>query len=1026
MACSVNVAYAPNGNESILFKELVKRFKDENRALELYLSTKTAKFKAGFGDWQSDEFDKSKLDANGEPLFSDVVRNEYITDQEILDKSKEETKAYVEASTNMVNFFEKARDVLIRRIAELDRGTTKGGTEVKNKLNKLKKDLKVLDWRTGVIKFTATSMENIKYASNRLNAELSKPEPNPKTLHRFYNMLTAFDVLDSMRAEIRSNNTMMSSMEEEVQKLDVLIGMKDGAKTKYKKYLKNRVASALAKESSKETQESIMRMLDRGEKDVSASERWLQFAGDSTDTVIALVAKVVNTQQQRTRHTSIEFTEVLSSKLEAMEKERPDDKGNAEKLYGPMLERDSNGKLTGYIVHEKHSKPQYEAFKAKYEGTSTFEFYKYFVEEYDRLNANLPLSVQMGHKLPSLMKSTIDAVLSSDNKLKKFWDVEKQKWVATNTDTELGQTTDDSQRVIDTIPIHFTQSYDSAVYNAELQRLLKADVGIDEAKKQATEYAIAKLPESISYDLATSLQAFQYMSENYANMSEVLDVVEGAREFLFDRDLEVVNTKRVPFISKITDSFGSTITDNKVLIKGAESNAYKMLDTYLKMQVFGQTEQDLGNFSIGNMQLDTRKLIKNLMSYNSHVMIGFNVLAASSNIAMGETMQWVDAFGGEYYKPKDYLKAKKEYYTSLAQIAGDVMERTPKSKVNLINEFYDFLGDYHPEGVGASESSNTRRAIKNGSLFFLNSAGEHKMQSQAAMAILMATETFDVEGKVTGNLWTAHEAKDGKLTTKPDTYIKVKGVLVKYEAKQKEAMSRKIQTVLRRMHGNYNKQTAATWQRNAILGLVGQFRKWITTGFNRRWERSDYNEFAEQDLEGSYRSFGKFIAGLLNDVAKLQIKTGVEWGNMTDHQKANVKRTTAELCYFVATAISLAVLKSLAGGLDDEKDKNKLAALRYSMYLANRLQTELLFYVNPADTWQILKTPAATMSSLERVSKTLNYALPWNWNEKYEMGIHKGESKLGVSVSKNVPVWNQITKLTPSGLKGQIEYFNIN
>lgn len=129
------------------------------------------------------------------------------------------------------------------------------------------------------------------------------------------------------------------------------------------------------------------------------------------------------------------------------------------------------------------------------------------------------------------MKSTIDAVLSSNNKLKSSGMQRNRNGFPTNTDTELGQTTDDSQRVIDTIPIHFTQSYDSAVYNAELQRLLKADVEMDEAKKQATEYAIAKLPESISYDLATSLQAFQYMSENYANMSEVLDVAEGAREF---------------------------------------------------------------------------------------------------------------------------------------------------------------------------------------------------------------------------------------------------------------------------------------------------------------------------------------------------------------------------------------------------------------------------------------------------------------------------------------------------------------
>lgn len=1027
MKCKVHTAYAPNGEKSKLFEKLVDTFEDENKALSLWVGLRTPTGRTVFGDWKDEEFDKTRLDENGEPLFEDVVRSEYIEDQQVIKETDKKLLEYKKANEKILAMFTKARDVIIRRIAELDRNKSDNETVefVKNKLNKTKEALRVLDWRTGVVSFSATAKSNITYAMGRIDKELNKPNPDAKTLHRFYNYLTAFDVLDEMRNEILANPIMAESMSEELKEINNLIGEKESAKTKYKNFHKDRVATILSDKSYKYAKEEILAMLDRSEGDVAATERWLFFAGDSKDAVVSLVAKLVNEQQQKTRHASIEFTKALSEKLQAMENERSEFKGNAEKLYDPMLEKDSNGNLTGYLVHPTESKPQYETFKAKYEGTKTFEFYEFFLKEYNRLNDNLPMSQRMGHRLPSVMKSTLDAVLSSDKKLNKLWDVEKQKWIATNTDTELGQKTDDSQRVIDTIPIHFTQSYDSAVFNTEYNRLKKAGVADMDARVAATEYAKNKLPESISYDLAASLQSFQYMSENYANMSEVLDVAEGARDYLYDRKLEVVNSKGVPFISKIKDSFGSQITDNKTLIGGAESNAYKLLDTYLKMQVFGQTEQDLGNFNIGNMQIDTRKLIKNLMSYNSHVMIGFNVLAASSNIAMGESLQWADAFGGEYYTAKNYIKAKNEYYKNIPKLLEDVTSRTPQSKIGLINEYYDFLGDYHPGGVGATDSSVIRRAAKSGSLFFLNSMGEHKMQSQAAMAVLMSTKTYDSEGKEIGTLWSAHEAKNGELVTS-NVYIKVNGELVKYTQKQKDTVSRQIQTMLRRMHGNYNKQTAAAWQRNAYLGLIGQFRKWIADGASRRFGKKYSNEFAEQDLEGSYRSFGKWVAGLIEDITKLKLDVGTNWDSMTDHQKANVIRTSMELGFIAITAISLAILKELASGLDDEKDKYKLAALRYSMYLANRLQTELLFYVNPMDTWQILSKPAATMATLERIGNTLNYALPWNWDEKYEAGINKGESKFKVSVIKNLPVVPQIIKLSPEGMKGQIEFFNIH
>ena len=128
----------------------------------------------------------------------------------------------------------------------------------------------------------------------------------------------------------------------------------------------------------------------------------------------------------------------------------------------------------------------------------------------------------------------------------------------------------------------------------------------------------------------------------------------------------------------------------------------------------------------------------------------------------------------------------------------------------------------------------------------------------------------------------------------------------------------------------------------------------------------------------------------------------------------------------VAMSLSLYALGALAKGLDDEKDKNKLATIRFMQYNANRLMSELMFYtIVTGDTWQILKTPAASMSVIETTIKTLTHALPWNWDERYESGIHKDMSKFYVSLRKQIPVWKQVERLTPDGLKTQVEMFNM-
>ena len=57
--------------------------------------------------------------------------------------------------------------------------------------------------------------------------------------------------------------------------------------------------------------------------------------------------------------------------------------------------------------------------KAKYEGTKLFEFYEFFTTEYERLNEYIPMSANMGNRLPTLLKSVLEGIQSGEGKLDK-------------------------------------------------------------------------------------------------------------------------------------------------------------------------------------------------------------------------------------------------------------------------------------------------------------------------------------------------------------------------------------------------------------------------------------------------------------------------------------------------------------------------------------------------------------------------------------------------------------------------------
>ena len=533
------------------------------------------------------------------------------------------------------------------------------------------------------------------------------------------------------------------------------------------------------------------------------------------------------------------------------------------------------------------------------------------------------------------------------------------------------------------------------------------------------------MTETKSYDLANTLQAFYGMSTNYGNMMEVITELEAARDLVKAREYIQHDSSGKQLINRMQG-----INDTTISIRGSESKAAKMIDEYFKVQVYGQKTKDLGYFDLGFTQLDKNKLASNLKGYNSITMIGFNVLAGTANVLQGESMQLAEAHAGEFFDKSSYHKASKEYTRNMAGIMGDVGERRPKNKVNLMNDYYNILGDYvDKEGIKASEESKLKRSMTTSTLFFINQAGEHLMQSRAAMAIMHSTPVFTATGEKAGNLYDAHSSKNGRLVI-ADVYIKEGNELVKFGARQKDDFTRKTQTVLRRMHGNYNSQTAAMWQSNAYLELIGQFRKWIRTGWMRRFESKRYNEFLDSETEGNYVSVFNFSKKLFKDMRTMQFDLMKEdWNGMTSLERANMRRTIVDVLVITATAIAGELLIALSQYVDDEDkegdDKLKLAMVRFLAYETNRLYAEARFFSSPGEALGILRSPAASISTIESWTRLMTQIMPWNASEEYKKGYRKGELKLWKRVGDVAPIYKQIAKLGPEGLKNQLDWFNM-
>lgn len=1014
MVCKLNLK-APNGKNSILFKDIAETVKDPNEAVDLYFLTKTEGFKNHY---------KGKFDENGEPIYKEFSQDAYVDDVDYnnieLDSSAEVYKKLLTTIPNLMVIIDDRIDFL----------SSQGDKKYVDQLSDLYEVLDKEQINSSLPKFL--EMSRVHTFHLRKNAEKAANDPNSdiRLMASYHKVAQSYSIVNDLKTLFAGNPELSEVFEGPIKNMGEISDYIRDVEAMYLNKSTQFLADEFHKRDNTWSKREIKEALHKTSRDILWTEQMLEYMGDSRDKVLSMVASVMMEAEHKVRRQAIDFNKNLQSVLEEVEKANP---GTGDEVFKDLLVESNEGEFHVIDPDVKYTDGKnlfadkmYAQLQKVKNNRPLMEYLRFHTDMMKDLEASLPANARVGTRLPSVLRSEWE-LMSGKTPKEKYTliaDSVKKRFQRSNLDMERGQLSDATGKPLRRIPTFYTQRYNSIDfdnffkehYEKNIDSGMDADTASEQAAIQAEKDAIKVMGTLISKDLASSLQSFHAMATNYAAKNELIHIFDSAEALVGSKDRRYT----------LVDSAGRTQINPKTgleVTKGGDtSNAYKLLTKFLDMQLYGQKEKDLGFIDVMGAKIDVNTTLRALNNSTGFIQQAGNVLAGLGNISNGEYNNIMESIGGEFFTVKDYSKASGIYKRELFGIMQDIGARTPSNIVNLLEEHYNILQSFGGDDIKTTERTKARRLMKTNSAYFIQSSGEHFMQLRAGLAMLNNIELFTKEGESKGSLLDSHSVKDGKLSVPSGLYIKGKdGELVKFDTTQQNRISNKIGAVLRKMHGNYSNKTANAMQQDARTALIMKFRGWMYEGIKKRYGKKRQYHMMESEMEGFYRTGGNALWTLLKDLKAMNLNLSKEnWANLTPHEKANIRRFITETSAVTLTALAGALLGN-AGKLmenydtDDPYDRAILGAYAMLNYQVNRLHTEIFAYLNPAEAIKLMKTPMASTSILVNLTDLIGQTLdPF---EEYETGWRKGQNKLSVRIEKLVPIYKQITTLNADGIK---------
>ena len=630
-----------------------------------------------------------------------------------------------------------------------------------------------------------------------------------------------------------------------------------------------------------------------------------------------------------------------------------------------------HGRYSGELLQPKaelYSNPRYETVKND-------PFYQFFIEEYKKLQDNLPKDAlpretyeSMSYMVPS-GRITLMNKLETENILSTTWEAGIEGLANLKSqETEYGghYLRDSGMKVI---PIHLNAALPSKLVSRDLGSLLMlfGDMshGFDEKNK------ILGFVELYSYFYTNSEQGQGPQALN--------------RQGLLNRGGKTLR-------KDITDALG---------VKGP-SNKVKMINSYIDSMFYNK------KFSQGGVVAN--KVLNAIMKFTAYDLLGLNMLQTGNQLILDTSQEAGETYSNQFYNRADKLRGQLHIAKLMtkANFWGDFNSLAPKSKLAQLLKYFDISFDAFDMGSGYTAGNKVAKSISMGLVLSPQSFVNLNIKLNRLAALLASYKgklknkdgeiLLNENGKPADLIDLFQDRGDGvyELSSEIDTDLVDK---------------QRVKNVFRGVTRKANQIEAAVDKPNITRTLwrpVFLMRGWIPGGMQSRW---GYNLSPWTALVAAVK--GKTSQHLSEELGRVEIPRyaafikyfGLLMRNMQDvnawkdfakvvkpvsnnapsiyseAEAVAIRRQLQAVTTLAATAIAPTLLSK-----DDDDEDNSV--YWYSLYQIKRLRAELLFYANPIEFYNIaVRSPTATARPFENIWKLLYQAV---LTVQYEAGDMTG------------------------------------
>jgi hypothetical protein len=881
-------------------------------------------------------------------------------------------------------------------------------TMLENSIENNKSELAIVEYMANSLKFLAdaeTDLDTVVSGGYNANIVCKNLNAVRDTLYSFSSSLKAIDQA-IQDGEIRDSVGINKSKDEVEKVLSRLyqkynrIAMHYFQDTLANFYGQDGIEITIGRDRGKKVTIDEMARMAGG--DISFMSRWFNSLADCNDYVL----KAIDGITRKAKWEALRRSQEVKPQIEAAVAKLIRDTGSRDTSFmfakqrwspdDPNEPREDDGKLhkTGYYIskdsveYKNLTKPQQE-------------FYDTMMAIKREADLELPQSLVSENKIVMLRKYTLDRIRGKETageiKDELVNGIKASMMEMGDVDFEHENVVKDFEgNKVDSLPVKFVMKGKNETY------------------------------DDMTDDVAMSMMAYASMAFEYGALNSVIGELENAKFMASQRDViqkKGIRTQR----ENVSVTAGNTDYgyQEPFTVKQIHTHIQDVLEDFFQMHLYGHINKDEGTF--GRTRLSKRKMVNMLNGIVSFSQMALNIPQRLANVSTGFSQIAVETAGGGVFNASDVAWASKIW---MMQSAGERLAETGKTdcknKLSLWAEYFDIHQDNGRAFKSTSYSKKRLSRIFNTNLLYAGlTIGEDFLGLTTSLAAARNFKVKNAQGKEE-TLWDAYEVKyvdkqhqTGAYLGLKDGYTKLDGSPITKE--DEEAFANKVIGMNFDLQGIYNLNDRSAIQQHWFGALIIMYRKWIAPALKRRYGSTQYSTLKGEFEEGYHRTMFNylwdstvetvrakreerefatpeeaetFLERLFEDVKAILNSLTVNWNNLSDYEKGNMRRSLTEL----GLVIGLFAACWAMAMVPPDEDKTKLGwttKLLYSNLLRLRMelgsQAPTPMFVN--ESLKMLNSPFAAVGVVKDTLNIFQLMLPTNYLTEVKSGRYRGHTK---------------------------------